>query len=134
MIGEMFPLAAETMNASVLGSIIGGFLVVTIGLVETIKYFISKRNGTTKPQIVEIEKPVPILTSNERTALFETHQCVGNIEKLTAKTDDDGVPMIYMPRGFAKEMVATQKQIAKTMDKMAVLMDRWDRGHEDKER
>lgn len=115
-----FPLAAD-VTAAGQSALLASVLLIALGLVEVIKYLVKNWSG--KPK----EKPATGLTSSEREALFCNKSILISMEKILMKTDDDGVPMVYMPRGFAKDMVETQRQLAKTMDFMATLMERWDR-------
>jgi len=112
----MIPFAADVSSAGQ-SAILASVLLIALGLVEVIKYLMKNRNGKIKR---------PTLTPGEREALFHNKIALDSLEKILTKTDDDGVPMVYMPRGFAKDMVETQRQMANTMAKLATLMERWD--------
>lgn len=87
------------MDAVLLGSVIGGFIGIVMGLIKIVEHLINKKkNGKN-------EKNCKDCVINSR---------IPAIYSIVSRVDNDGIPMCYTPRSS----IETQKDIASVLNEV----------------
>lgn len=105
---------------------IAGMVALSMTLVELVKVLIgkyTKRNGNGAGGCRG-------LTPDEHKALFRVRDEVAQIKAIHTPIDQDGIPLVQVPRGWAKtqeRIVQTCSEISKTQEKMLAVLQHWSR-------
>lgn len=111
------------MSVTAIGGILGGLVIVMVTLAKVVEHYVFKNDKReTEAMMTEIKEILDRVENIEN----RTNQCVAMHEK----TDEDGIPLWYMPRSFMssiKTMVDTQKDIAFAIKTQTAVLERLDR-------